>query len=48
MDLIVIGLNLKTAPIDIREKISFSQFEILRALKELIKDLKLLGDRVYG
>ena len=41
MDLIVIGLNLKTAPIDIREKISFSQIEILRALKEIKREKNL-------
>ncbi|MFQ6082864.1 MAG: glutamyl-tRNA reductase [Candidatus Aminicenantia bacterium] len=41
MDLIVTGLNHKTAPIEFREKISFSQSEILNALKEIKKEKNL-------
>jgi glutamyl-tRNA reductase len=41
MDLIVIGVNHKTAPIEFREKVSFSQSEILSALKEIKKENSL-------
>ncbi|MCP2604343.1 glutamyl-tRNA reductase, partial [Candidatus Aminicenantes bacterium AC-708-M15] len=41
MDLIVTGVNHKTAPIEFREKISFSRSEILNALKEIKKENSL-------
>ena len=38
MHTIVVGLNYKTAPVEIREKLSFIESELPTAMKELKKE----------
>src|SRR5262250_2413081 len=35
MELVLVGLNFRTAPVEVREKVSFSQDEALRAAEDL-------------
>ncbi|MEW6455152.1 MAG: glutamyl-tRNA reductase [Acidobacteriota bacterium] len=44
MDLITIGVNHKTAPLDIREKLVFSSSEIFESLKEIKKEKNLIKE----
>lgn len=35
MHIIVVGVNYKTAPVEIREKLAFSESELVDAMKQL-------------